>query len=75
MKFVDGDVQTPGPCYVLMPPDELDTIIAALERAEWIEKAARRVRVETFEEFGPTIVVIGLDELAAALAATPEVTS
>jgi hypothetical protein len=33
--------QTPGPSYVLMSPDELDTIIAALERAEWIEKAAQ----------------------------------
>jgi hypothetical protein len=41
MKFVDGDVQTPGPCYVLMPPDELDTIIAELERAERAEKAAQ----------------------------------
>jgi hypothetical protein len=39
-------------------------ILAALERAERIEAAARRVRVETF---GASVLVIGLDELTASL--------
>jgi hypothetical protein len=78
MKFVDGDVQTPGPCYVLMPPDELDTIIAALERAERVEKAAQAIRA--LWQSKPGGAEVGdlwelLDQLCAALAATPETQS
>jgi len=40
----------------------------SLEHAERVEAAARRIRVETYEESGPTVVVVGLDDLAAALA-------